>query len=545
MVCGGWVHRVLLLGLSLASSAEIFNEYKKIWMQASDEYTRKPNGQIAPDAFVVDEVSIFIGISSYQDVRCATTLWNAFTKAKNPERITIGVVQQNAVYDEDCIASYCKLWSTRNGTSSCPFKDQVTIKRVHARDATGPVTARHKQQGLIKSEEFCLQVDAHSDFAYGWDHMLLNDYTNSKNKYAVLTTYPHPTTELKSNPKTNGQSSEVPHLCLIDINGGGMPRNGRARRIRKMLAPRLASLWAAGLSFSLCDAERKVRNDPSLDYVFDGEEYSRAVRLWTSGYDFYTPTTAAVFHDYSKSGTVVKFPFDYKMRDHSHERIKELLTPFKSRAEHEANFGAYGMGTKRTLEQFAEFTGIWPWKYPRSGYKRGRNDDNCRPGALVWVPYSGPMDDALHMAQKQAKLQQGQQQRQGKGQGQGKQPIKIVRAPQIPRGIPTDTFDPAESWWWLSAKICIFCVVAVVGVTVTMVTASVMFGDSGGGEEGDWSSIQRGGGGSLLGDGVRGGSKKPVLALVLTTMSGWMSRVQSFPCSPGALLGGKRGGHMD
>jgi hypothetical protein len=418
------------------------------------------------------------------------------------------------------------MWRTENGTSSCPFKDQITILRIHAQEARGPIIARHKQQGLIKSEEFCLQVDAHSDFAFGWDHMLLDDYMNTKNKYAVLTSYPHPITELQHNYKTNGQGREIPHLCKVDINAAGMPRNGRARRIRNMRAPKLTNLWAAGLSFSLCDAERNVRNDPTLNYVFDGEEFSRAARMWTNGFDFYTPTTAAVFHDYSKAGTVVEFPFDYTIRERSHERIKDLLKPYTSRAEHDAKFGVYGLGTKRTLEGFLEHTGMWPYKYPATNYRRP--GDDCTKSALTWVPYQESGQDATKLSREQAAGQTG---------------TNGVSSSNLPN-------SGEESLVWFVAKIVIFCVVAVVGVFLTVVCASFLFGGgSGSGEGEDWSLIQRGGGGSLLGDSMGGaGGKKPALAVVATAVTEWANRMAFVPCFQGstsAMLSRKHGGHMD
>jgi hypothetical protein len=236
----------------LTGAAEVFDERDKVWRLVTDESMRPPNGQHPPDDFNVTAATIFIGVSSYQDHRCGWTLYNAFTKATNPERITIGVVQQNAEIDSECIDDFCKMWWHMNGMDACPFEANVRILRMHARDARGPIFARHKQQSLIKdSDQFCLQVDAHTDFAYGWDHMLLTDYRNARNKFAVLTTYPNPLQDLSRFADSNGQGGEVPHLCRVDFNSGGMPRNWPARRIRKMKAPKLTNLWAAGLSFSL------------------------------------------------------------------------------------------------------------------------------------------------------------------------------------------------------------------------------------------------------------------------------------------------------
>ena len=42
--------------------------------------------------------------------------------------------------------------------------------------------------------------------------------------------------------------------------------------------------WCAGLSFAKCHFETTVPNDPYLPQIFDGEEYSRALRGWTNGY---------------------------------------------------------------------------------------------------------------------------------------------------------------------------------------------------------------------------------------------------------------------
>jgi hypothetical protein len=66
--------------------------------------------------------------------------------------------------------------------------------------------------------------------------------------------------------------------------------------------PKLTNaVWGAGLSFSKCHAERKVPYDPHTPNIFDGEEYSRAVRFWTWGYDVYSPHRVYVVHNYHKS----------------------------------------------------------------------------------------------------------------------------------------------------------------------------------------------------------------------------------------------------
>jgi hypothetical protein len=77
-----------------------------------------------------------------------------------------------------------------------------------------------------------------------------------------------------------------------------MVRNEQAKAAINLDKPILAPLWAAGLSFSKCHAEKKTPYDPKLPQIFDGEEFSKFARLWTRGYDTYSPHRSIVVHDY-------------------------------------------------------------------------------------------------------------------------------------------------------------------------------------------------------------------------------------------------------
>ena len=98
-------------------------------------------------------------------------------------------------------------------------------------------------------------------------------------------------------------SLKVPLLCTTEWGANGMVRNGQASVAGNLQRPKLTALWGAGLSFSKCHAEKTVRYDPHLPQIFDGEEFSRAARLWTHGYDVYTPSVNAVFHNYTGGGS--------------------------------------------------------------------------------------------------------------------------------------------------------------------------------------------------------------------------------------------------
>ena len=272
----------------------------------------------------VDATEVFVSISSYRDKLCPRTLYNAFIKAKNPSRVKIGVVQQNNEdVDIDCLEGYCELYQKNKNklieeginlydpkfpNSDCPFKENVIMRRIKDSDAKGPVFARALGSEMISEEaEFCMQIDSHMDFYPNWEVEMINMWKEINNEYGVLSTYVNDIGTYDAEVKGKGVNDrhEVPHLCMITWSGqGGMIRNWGTKCAVNLDKPKLTNgIWGAGLSFSKCHAERKTPYDPSLPYVFDGEEFSKAARLWTYGYDMYTPHRVYVFHDYHVSQT--------------------------------------------------------------------------------------------------------------------------------------------------------------------------------------------------------------------------------------------------
>jgi hypothetical protein len=133
----------------------------------------------ASDSWKSNITTLHIAISSFRDKLCPQTLYNIFSKSAHPERITVGVVQQNEDGDIDCLEGYCKIAETdsalmsKSTKNTCAFRDHVKMTRVSAQTAQGPVWARALGSKLISDEEFCMQIDAHMDFAPDFDiHML-------------------------------------------------------------------------------------------------------------------------------------------------------------------------------------------------------------------------------------------------------------------------------------------------------------------------------------------------------------------------------------
>ncbi len=62
--------------------------------------------------------------------------------------------------------------------------------------------------------------------------------------------------------------------------------------------PILSTLINSGFTFSKCHYIKNVPYDPDIYKLFDGEDIYHYVRLWTRGYDVYTPNKVVVVHDY-------------------------------------------------------------------------------------------------------------------------------------------------------------------------------------------------------------------------------------------------------
>jgi len=109
--------------------------------------------------------SIFLSVASYRDEECSETLKNAYEKARNPDNLFVGLVQQNCIEncmsgvrngkyekvpsDEDCYESFC---SSSAGKSHCD-SGRVRLLRMTDTQSLGPYAARYFASKLWFGEE--------------------------------------------------------------------------------------------------------------------------------------------------------------------------------------------------------------------------------------------------------------------------------------------------------------------------------------------------------------------------------------------------------
>ena len=153
--------------------------------------------------------------------------------------------------------------------------------------------------------------------------------------------------------------------------------------------------------------EIKTPYDPNFQFFTSGDDFSKYARLWTRGYDVYTPNRNLVAHDsQNKMFPVVAAAYkgskkddintqewvDNGMtdlyRDDTKENAKNRLDVLFGKnkevnADSISTLTRYGLGLKRSLDQFFQFTGI----DTRSNVVF---DDRCN--QLQWVPYTFDKD---------------------------------------------------------------------------------------------------------------------------------------------------------
>ena len=251
--------------------------------------------------------SILLSVASYRDFQCAETVGSALSMATHPERISVAVVDQGVpgVEDPDC-TPMCDTEDARAADVRCKHLSRIRVYWMDARNATGPILARHIASRMYRGEAFVLQVDAHVAFALGWDENILKQWRSTRNENAVLSTY---LSDVQGSLDDEGHSLRTtrPIMCNSAFAEGNnsVPymRHGAQPEELPLIStePMLQPFWAAGFSFARGHFVARVPYDCCLPFVFQGEEVSMGLRGWTHGYDFYAPYHSVVFHEYAES----------------------------------------------------------------------------------------------------------------------------------------------------------------------------------------------------------------------------------------------------
>jgi len=289
---------------------------------------------------VIQRPTIFVSIASYRDPDCQNTVRDLFEKAAYPDRVYLGICWQFIPgEDDDCFAL-----TTR--------PKQVRRIDVDASESRGVCWARSRVQELWRGEDYYLQIDSHMRFVAGWDERLISMLGRCPAAKPVLSTYPLAFTP----PDQLAQDAIVTiHPKAFDEHGILAQKSYLTPIEQAPALPAPNAFIGAGLIFARGNFVEEVPYDPYL--YFSGEEISLAVRLWTKGWDVFTPNEVIAYHDY---GNRPDRPRHWKdqtdwaaLGNRSWRRIRHMLEmAASSDPEDLRELEKYGLGKLRSLGDY-------------------------------------------------------------------------------------------------------------------------------------------------------------------------------------------------
>ena len=313
---------------------------------------------------------IFIQIASYRDPQLLPTLRNCIAMAKYPENLVFSIAWQHSIDDE---------WD-----NLYEYKDDSRFKIIDIdyRDSKGACWARHTLQQQYDGEKYTLQIDSHHRFINNWDEELINMYIELKSKgyeKPLLTSY------VSSYDPDNEPDGRVliPWKMNFDRfipEGAVFFLPASIDNYRDLDSPIPARFYSAHFAFTSGDFVLEVPHDP--EYYFHGEEISIAARAYTSGYDLFHPHKVILWHEYTRKGRTKQWDDDSKWSEknaQSHLRNRKL---FEMDGEiNDIDFGKYGFGNVRTLEDYERYAGI---SFKKRAVQKFTLDNNIAPNPPLY-----------------------------------------------------------------------------------------------------------------------------------------------------------------
>ena len=309
--------------------------------------------------------TIFVQIASFRDPQLNPTLEDMIDKAKYPQNLRIGICNQYNEQDEFNLDNY------RND-------ERFRIVDVKDTDTLGVCWARNQVQQLYDNEEYTLQIDSHMRFEKGWDETLINmikDLQSNGYPNPLLTGY---VSSFDPDNDPQGRVTEPWRMTFDRFIPEGavffLPEV--IPGWREMTEPIPARFYSAHFCFTLGQFSKEVQHDPN--YYFHGEEISVGVRAYTHGYDLFHPHRVIIWHEYTRKNRTKQWDVDlnwYKKNEASHLRNRKLFS-MDGEEFNPNDFGIYGFGTERTLEDFEKYAGI---KFNRRGVQQYTLDKKYPP----------------------------------------------------------------------------------------------------------------------------------------------------------------------
>lgn len=297
-------------------------------------------------------MTIFISIASYSDKLLSRTITRALETAHRPDLLRFGVIDQS-ILDP----SQPKIQNIASG--------QINYVNIHPTESRGACWARSLAMSLYSGETWFLQLDSHMDFDSGWDIYIKEKALEAQiNKVpGVISSYP-PGFNFDDNGKAvfNRYDDAIMYNGLVENQQFKDDYPGLHFVSAVKVSKETIHGYHIGGGFLFAPGNFVYHFPYDPWFYFIGEEQSMSIRLYTHGWHIYHIPALPVYHLYNtgNSGRVLHWDTIHdqnrqtrwwKLEDFSKERFKDLC--FQRR-----DLGIFGLGTKRSLNDFANYCGI-------------------------------------------------------------------------------------------------------------------------------------------------------------------------------------------
>jgi hypothetical protein len=298
-------------------------------------------------------MTVFLSIAAYCDPVLGFTLARARAAANRPQDLHFGILDQSPQ-------------PPASSTMALLAPARVSYQRIDPVFARGPCWARALAMALYDGEDWYLQVDSHMDFEAGWDERLIAQARAlaGGRRGVVISAYPNAFAFEDGRPVRRPATGKV--LAHVVKPGArfeaGHPVLGFEAHPVDSDVPLPGFHVGAGCLFAPGRFALDFPYDPAM--YFHGEEQALAARLYTHGWDIFHMPGLPLWHLYNdgRSGVPPRpLHWDaaheaartqrwWQLEQRSRERLGALLSG--------QPLGVYGLGTARTLAQYADWCGI-------------------------------------------------------------------------------------------------------------------------------------------------------------------------------------------
>lgn len=302
-------------------------------------------------------MSIFIAIASYCDPVLSMTLASAYERAKFPDQLRFGIVDQSPKHASYPVPAHIPA-------------NHVSYVFIEASQSRGCCWARSLVMSLYRDEDYYFQVDSHTLFAQDWDDILVRKLTAclQYSSKAVVSSYPpgfHFADGLPI-PDITGYATTEMLAATVVSPGAVFQQKHPCFTFQRKTIVNVGAVQgyhiSAGCLFAQGQFVQSVPYDPFL--YFGEEEQSISLRLYTKGWDIYHVTGIPIYHLYNQDGApqrplhwapvegLTEKPKWWRQIRRAQKRIAMLVWGDSSQ------LGVYGLGRQRSLQDYAEMCGI-------------------------------------------------------------------------------------------------------------------------------------------------------------------------------------------